>query len=100
MEFLRRKDFQIIETNFTHGVHEIDIIAVDPATRELVFVEVKMLSSGFYGNPSQAVNFRKIRALRQAAAIYRREKREWHDFRFDVIAISGTDVNHYENITW
>lgn len=100
MDFLRQKGFQIVETNYTYGAHEIDIIAVDSATHELVFVEVKTLSSRFYGDPSQAVNFRKMRALRQSAALYRQEKCLSQDFRFDVIAIAGSEVNHYENISW
>lgn len=86
--------------NFRVGIHEIDVVAFDHTTNELVFVEVKTRSEKFFGNPSGAVNFRKLRALRQSATIYRQQKRTFQNFRFDVIAVLPGSIEHYENVTW
>lgn len=100
-DFLLQKNFSILDTNFQVGTHEIDIVAMDNEVNELVFVEVKTRSEAFFGNPSDAVDRVKFRALRRAAALYISAKKLWHlDYRFDIIAVLPNSIDHYQNVTW
>jgi putative endonuclease len=90
LKFLRRKKYKIVETGFRLFRGEIDIIARDQKT--LVFIEVKMRTSGAYGRPEEAVTPGKQRQIRKVAQGYL-FKRRLGDVacRFDVIAIRPTD---------
>lgn len=103
-DFLISQGFQVLDTNVAFGVCEIDIVAMDLScgeAGELVFAEVKTRSASFYGNPSGAVGFKKVRALQKAAAQYRREHELYQmDYRFDVLAVLPDSVEHYKNVTW
>lgn len=76
------------------------MVALDLAHDELVFVEVKTRSSGQWGNPSLAVDRRKLKAMEKAAIHYLQAKRLNRDFRFDVISLLPNKIDHFENITW
>jgi putative endonuclease len=104
--FLLQKGYLILDLNVRFGALEIDIVAVDTVLKEVVFVEVKSRSAEFFGDPSRAVNWRKLQALRRAAKNYLREK-QWKDqalgeweYRFDVVSVLPTTVDHYQNVTW
>ena len=57
VDFLKKKGFKILKTNYKTVVGEIDIIAQD---REyIVFIEVKTRSSDNYGLPREAVDRKK-----------------------------------------
>jgi putative endonuclease len=99
LRYLRRKKYEIVETGFRFARGEIDIIARDRKT--LVFIEVKMRTSGAYGRPEEAVTPGKQRQIRKVAQGYL-FKRRLGDMacRFDVIAIRPTDdagftIDHY-----
>ena len=49
VEFLKKKGYKVVETNYTNKLGEIDIIALDKKT--LVFVEVKCRSTLAFGRP-------------------------------------------------
>ena len=68
-EFLLKKNYQILETNWRHEKEEVDIIAMDE--RELVIVEVKTRSTDYFGNPEEAVSEAKEQRLIAAATIRR-----------------------------
>lgn len=94
LKFLRRKKYKIVETGFRLFRGEIDIIARDRQT--LVFIEVKMRTSGAYGRPEEAVTPAKQQQIRKVAQGYL-FKRRLGDVacRFDVIAIRPTDGAGY-----
>ena len=71
-DFLRRKRYRILETNYSRPTGEIDIIARQGKT--LVFVEVKRRSSLRYGRPSQAVDRGKQAHILRTAALYLKGK--------------------------
>ncbi len=98
--FLQQHGFQILDTNVRFGNEEVDIIAVDRSVNELVFVEVKTRATNFYGDPSSAVGYKKLRSLEKVAREYRQEQQLWLDFRFDIIAVLPKSIEHYPNITW
>lgn len=102
-KYLESKNYRIIATNIQIGLTEIDIIAVDKNFDELVFVEVKTRGSDSFGHASRAVGHKKITAMRKVAAAFlkstNRELRQ-KDYRFDIITVTGSELEHFENITW
>jgi putative endonuclease len=84
-KMLEEKGYQILETNWRHDKDEIDIVAMDGD--ELVIVEVKTRSSDYYGNPEDAVDYRKETFLIRATEAYLEEKDLDCDSRFDIVSI-------------
>ncbi len=99
-EYLKTHGFTVLDTNVRYGNEEVDIIAMDVQLNELVFVEVKTRKTDFFGDPSAAVGYKKMRSLEKVAALYRKEKKIWNDFRFDIIAVLPSSIEHYPNISW
>jgi len=101
VDFLIKKDYNIIERNFTfEKMGEIDIIAKDLEKEVLVFIEVKTRFNLNYGEPEYGVTESKIKQIKKIAEIYLYEKEiEEIECRFDVIAIlfQGQDpeIKHY-----
>lgn len=83
--FLAGKGYRIIERNWRTGRDEIDIIAYDGDT--LVIVEVKTRSTGFFGEPEEAVTDRKQKFLVRAAEEFVIQKEIDSEIRFDIISI-------------
>lgn len=84
--FLKRRGYEILETNWTCFAGEADIIARDGDT--LCFIEVKTRSQVNKGFPSEAVDARKREKYERIAACYLKD----YDIcdirvRFDVISI-------------
>jgi putative endonuclease len=80
------------------GGGEIDLIASEDSTegQTLVFVEVKWRASGEWSAPERNVDADKVMAVRRAARDYvRRAQADPGRIRFDVIAIVGTEIEHY-----
>ncbi len=98
LETLKKKGYEILETNWRHEKQEVDIIARDKD--ELVIVEVKTRSTSFFGDPEEAVTPAKAGRLIEAAEAYVEEKDLNMDIRFDVIAIiidNKITVNHIKD---
>ncbi len=78
---------------------EIDIIARRRDDRDdlMVFCEVKARKSSGYGGAAVAVDAAKQERLRLVAHLFLIERGlDDVDVRFDVIAINGTELTHYE----
>ena len=94
--FLRSQGYEILETNWRCGNHELDIIAKQGNT--LVVAEVKTRKSSYYGEPENAVNAKKRKIIVNAADAYIRIKGLDMEVRFDIISLvigSGqTTINH------
>ena len=81
--FLKKKDYRIVEQNWTFHGYEIDIIA---ETEEfIVFVEVKTRTSVQWGNPEDFVGKSRMRRMIEAANHYLIEKDIEKPARFDII---------------
>lgn len=95
--YLREKGYKILETNFRNRSGEIDIIAKDG--EYFCFIEVKYRTTNDYGNPLEAVDFRKQNQIRKVAMYYLMKNKlsEWTPCRFDVIAFEGEKMTHVEN---
>lgn len=103
VEYLRRKKYVILQTNYSCPLGEIDIVAKNGDT--YVFVEVKKRSSLRFGLPQEAITPYKMRHIRLSATHYLKCHRllENTPVRFDCIAILSTDyqdveIDHIENI--
>ncbi len=98
-EYLRKKGYTILATNWKLGDLEVDIIAQQGDT--IVFVEVKTRTSDWFQRPEMAVDKRRQRRLCIAANAYLKYHR-WQGYgRIDIIAIilndTRQDINHIEN---
>lgn len=83
--FLEEKGYNIIETNWRHEKDEIDIVAQE--NDELVIVEVKTRSTGFFGDPEESVGPQKEAFIIRATEAYLEEMGLDIDTRFDIISI-------------
>jgi len=97
-EFLEQKGYRIVEANWHYDKDEIDLIAWHGNT--LVIVEVKTLSTDYFGAPEEAVDRNKESFLIRATEAYLDEKDLDCESRFDIVAIvmneKETRINHIE----
>ena len=98
-EYLQKKGYKILETNWSSGKNEIDIIAREG--KYIVVVEVKARHSNFAGEPETAVTRDKQKALIRAANAYVRIMNIDEEVRFDIISIlvvkGKEQINHIED---
>lgn len=108
-QYLKKKNYTIIETNHHNKFGEIDIIArITQEVEWLVFVEVKSRTTDdslMFGHPEELVDYSKEKKLVAAINRYLDEKNlnplHW---RLDVIAINinhetrKAQIKHYENV--
>jgi putative endonuclease len=97
------KGHRVLERNYRFGRGEIDLITMDGDT--LVFVEVKSVFSGAFGEPEDRVDLRKQRRIGKVASAYLSWKNPAHrDCRFDVVSIVWTEsragIRHIEDAFW
>lgn len=91
IEFLQKKGYHILETNWTFQKAEIDIIA--QKENILAVVEVKTRSSTDFGSPQDFVKPAKIQLLVKAINEYVILNDLDLEIRFDIIAISKEKKN-------
>jgi putative endonuclease len=95
-QHLKNHGYEIITTNYHCRFGEIDIIASKNGF--LVFFEVKLRSSTFFGTPASAVTKTKQKRLIEAALHYLGVSQiQDKQPRFDVIEINNNEINHIEN---
>lgn len=92
--YLKRKGYSILERNYFTRFGEIDVVAKKDGF--IVFIEVK---SSKAWDAEYNITLHKAKKLYKAAMVYLSRK-GFVDlpFRFDLIAINGGNLNHYENI--
>ena len=87
-EHLTGLGLRILERNWRCRYGELDVIAVDPTTDTVVFVEVKTRTGDGFGGLAQAVTAQKARRLRRLAAIWLAgQKQSWASVRIDVVGV-------------
>lgn len=96
-QYLERKEYTIIETNFISKQGEIDIIAKHK--EEIVFIEVKTRTNDLYGKPIEAVNTQKQKHIINTAKYYLYANHLENVFvRFDIIEVflngNTSKINH------
>lgn len=101
---LRRKGLLIVAESESDRGGEIDLIAIDPRRKLIVFVEVKTHSTLKPGHPAERVDEAKQGRVTRAALRYlKRKKLLGWPCRFDVIAVwwpyktaEPDRIEHYE----
>ena len=101
--YLEEKGYEIIERDWKSGRRDIDIIAEDE-TGAIVFVEVKTRRNRTFGEPEEAIDFRKLQSLQQAINHYIKFHHVSGEVRFDIISIVGTigsepEINHIKDVS-
>lgn len=87
-DHLTRLGLQILARNWRCRYGELDVIAVEPATRTVVFVEVKTRTGDGFGGLPYAVTREKVRRLRRLAALWLAgQDGSWAAIRIDVIGV-------------
>jgi putative endonuclease len=94
--YLKGKGYKILHRNYRTPLGEADMIVSDNDV--LVFVEVKARTGSFFGEPFEAVDFRKQGKIRKIALYYLKLNKLEKQVRFDVVSIvskNGKDeINH------
>jgi putative endonuclease len=101
--FLQGKGYTIIERDWKSGRRDIDIIARDEQGT-VVFVEVKTRHNRVFGEPEEAIDYRKMQSLQLAINHYLKYRRINGEVRFDIISIVGTigtepEINHIKDVS-
>ena len=69
-----------------------------------MFVEVKTRRNRLFGEPEEAIDYRKMQSLQQAINHYIKFRRLNGNVRFDIISIVGTigtepEINHIKDVS-
>jgi len=98
-QFLRSKGYAVESRNYRGAGGEIDLVV--RRGKEVVFVEVKSSLEASLGPPEDRVGHQKRRHLVRAAQHYILQADRGSEFRFDVVAIIGSqedpEITHFEN---
>ncbi|MDR5591550.1 YraN family protein [Christiangramia sp. SM2212] len=99
LEYLRLKEYEILELNYRYQKAEVDIIAKRGGL--IIAAEVKTRSTPEFGNPQDFVKPKQIQQLVKAMNFYVEDSGLEVDVRFDIIAIiknkAGTRIEHIQN---
>ena len=90
VDYLKANGFKVIERNFRCRMGEIDVVVKKDG--ELFFVEVKTRSSDQFGDPLEAITYRKQRQVVKIAKLFllKYEKKEVR-CHFSALGIKLTD---------
>ena len=88
VEYVIGLGWQVLDRNWRCNEGELDIIAHDPDAGALVFIEVKCRSGLGFGDPLEAVTWRKRGKLRQLCLLWLAE----HRIRVDCLRIDAIGV--------
>ena len=99
-EYLQDKGYEILERDWKSGHHDLDIVAKEDDT--LVVVEVKTRRNRLFGDPEEAIDYKKRMSLQSAINHYVKTHRT-NTVRFDIISIVGTigskpEIDHIKDV--
>lgn len=100
-EYLRKKHYTIVASNYRTKFGEIDLIAAN--RRFLVFVEVKLRRSPRFAEAREYVGREKQERLRTTALLWLQSHPDRRQPRFDVIEIyapQGFETQSPEIVHW
>ena len=86
---LERLGWRILERNWRCPAGELDIVALEPGPEPVVvFCEVKCRSGLGFGDPLEAITWRKLNKLRDLALTWLAEQPGWVPrYRLDAIGV-------------
>jgi len=84
--WLRRQGWRVVQRRFRSGHRDIDLVVEREGT--IAFVEVKARRGSEFGDPIEAVNWRKQKELSRSAFVWiDRHGRPRESYRFDVVGV-------------
>lgn len=100
--FVDKKGYEILQRDWKSGHHDLDIIAKDEDT--LVIIEVKTRRNRLFGNPEEAIDYKKRQSLLSATNHFVKSHHINVPVRFDIISIVGTigstpEIDHIKDVT-
>ena len=105
VEFLVSKGYRIVKRNYSCRLGEIDIIARKDSF--IVFAEVKLRKSDYYGSAAEFVTASKQSRIIKTARFWLASHYDDLQPRFDVIEVYAPDgengpvkINHIEDAFW
>jgi len=93
--YLESKGHHLVERNYFCYRGEVDLITFDEDF--LVFVEVKKRGKGSYLTPEESITRKKKERLIKCSKRWIMDNDYSGNSRFDVVALSGGEIRHYEN---
>ncbi|OGO37169.1 MAG: YraN family protein [Chloroflexi bacterium RBG_16_57_8] len=104
-DFLKKRGYRIVETNYRCRRGEIDIVARQKDS--LVFVEVRTKRNLSYGTPEESISSSKKSRMRNAAYHYLQSHHDpTESWRIDLVAVEldangkPTRMEIVENAVW
>ena len=95
--YLRDRKYVLYGSNFATKLGETDIVAFDPKSKTLCFVEVKTRSPGGLLPPAEAVDLEKQKRLvNNAAAYVKYTEIPYESIRFDIAEVILYDMHRAE----
>ncbi len=95
-DFVRKKGYRILETNYRCPEGEIDIIARDKDS--LVFIEVRTKTSLDFGTPEESITPAKKERMRATALHYLQTHHLSPSWRIDVVAVELSQAGKLSRI--
>ncbi len=99
LNFLKEKQYSILETNWRWEKAEVDIIA--SFNQCIIFIEVKTRTWGSIIKPEEAVSVRKQQLFAEAAEAYCELNAIEQEIKFEIVAILYAEhtfqIKHIEN---
>ena len=98
--YLQEQGLVVLSRNWRCRHGELDLVATD--SRRLVVCEVKTRSGTRFGEPAEAVTWRKAHRIRRVTQAWLAAHQvRWCEIRFDVLAVVAepgrpVTVQHYE----
>lgn len=100
LRFLKRQGLRLVARNFACRYGELDLVMLDGDT--LVFIEVRCRGQNPIADAKSSITAKKMDRIRTSAACFlqHHDKHSHRDCRFDVVAISTTDVDGKNRLEW
>ena len=91
-DFLKRRGYRILETNYRCPEGEIDIVAKQKDS--LVFIEVRSKTTANFGSPEESITRAKMHKLRTVAAYFQQTHEDLPSaWRIDMVAVELDQKN-------
>lgn len=101
--FLEAAGYRVLDRNVNYKWGEIDLVVLDSARNELVFVEVRSRGENAMVAPEESVGFTKLKRLTRAietylvSDLYGEKRVEPAGIRIDLVAFDGDRIAHWMN---
>ena len=94
---LKKNGLTLIDKNFYSRYGEVDLIMQDQET--LVFIEVRYRKNLDYGGALESITPGKQKKIQTTALYYMQKKGGEVNTRFDVVSLTGNNINNPNNIS-